>query len=73
MRALDLKAAECWMPKTLRPLRRFETYFWFVLKDLESGRPDFGEMGKQIFAAVVRLDGPKSFRIIEPLFGARRH
>jgi hypothetical protein len=52
----------------LWPSSRQNLLFVF-LSDLEFSRSDFGEMGKQIFAAGVRLDGPESFRIIEPLLG----
>ncbi len=57
----------------LGPIFTSKLTFWFSCKDLKPPPANFRKMREQILAAVIRLDETKTFRIVEPLYGARRH
>ena len=54
-------------------LRDFELDLLTFLEGLESVHVNRGEMGEQIFAAIIRSNEAKTLRIIEPLYCACCH
>src|SRR5579871_1054373 len=59
--------------QTLRALLRFEAHLLVFSQRLETVACDFGEMRKQVVAAVVRGDEAEALAVVEPLNGTGIH
>ena len=57
----------------LRALHDVEGNFFAFLEGFETTHGNSGEMGEEIFAAIIRSNKAKAFGIIEPLDGTECH
>ncbi len=57
----------------LRPHLHIEAHFLVFLQRLDAFSLDFGKVGEQVFAAVIRGDEAKALRIVEPFHSASCH